>query len=155
MCQLPVATDDEFAPLVANFLQVRAQQRVKLVLAYLDIGIAVCDLGRQQAGHAQVLVVRLDVAPFHVEVGKAQPRHDGFREFAAVDRDTVGLAVDVIEEVGVVFLWEVQVVLQVVLRTPQVLDAYEIRILICQPVEKSLFCGAWQAVSAETDDPHL
>ena len=38
----------------------------------------------QQTTHAQVLVIRLDVAPLHVEIREAKAGHDGFGQFPAI-----------------------------------------------------------------------
>ena len=71
----------------------------------------------------------------------------------AVDGHTVGLAVDVVEKIGVVVLGEEDIVLQVIFGAAQILHADKIRVLLRQPVVKSIFRGLLYAVGPETDDP--
>ena len=154
VCYLPVAADDEFAALVAHFLQVIAEHLEELGLARLLFGIARIGGGSQETSDAQILVICLDVAPLHIEIGEAQSGHDGLGQFPAIERDPICLAVDVVKKIGVVVLGKENLVLQVIFGASQVLDAYEVGILFTQPVIKSLFRGGPDAVGTETDDPH-
>ena len=76
MGDLPVAANDKFTTFVPHLLQVVAQQLVKFGFAGQLFRVAGLCLGREQAAHAEILVIGLDIAPLHVEVGEAQPGHD-------------------------------------------------------------------------------
>ncbi len=54
-----------------------AKEVIELVLALLGFVIIVVCYGRQQAAHGQIVVVSLDVAALHIEIGETQARHDG------------------------------------------------------------------------------
>ena len=151
---MPVTANDEFPALVAHFLQVRRQQFIELVLARQLLRIAGLCIGGQQAAYAEVLIVGLDIAAFHVEIGEAQSGHDGLGQFATVDSHPVCLAVNIVQEVGIVILGKVDVILQVVLRAAQILHANKIGVLLCQPVVESFCRGIDKAVSTETDNSH-
>ena len=154
MCLVPITAYDEFPALVAHFLQVRRQQFIEFVLARQLLRVTWLCIGGQQAAYAEVLIVGLDIAAFHVEIGEAQSGHDGLGQFATVDRHPVGLAVNIVQEVGIVILGKVDVILQVVLGAAQILHANKIGVLLCQPVVESFCRGIDKAVSTETDNSH-
>ena len=108
----------------------------------------------QQAADTHIAVVGLNIASLHVKISETQPGHDGLGELSTIDGYAVGFAIDVIKEVGIIVFWKVQIVLQVIFRTPQVLDADKVCVLLFQPVVKSFFRSRFNAVGTETDDPH-
>ena len=73
-------------------------------------------LGCEQAGDTQVLVICLDVASFHIEIGEAQARHYGLWQLPAVDGYTIGFTVDIVEKVSIVILRKKEVILQIIFR---------------------------------------
>ena len=117
MGDLPAATNNELSALIADFLKMSTQKFEKFVFSGLLCELSRICPGRQEAPNAQIFIVRLYIAAFHIEVGETQTCHDGFGHLSAIDGDAIRLAIDIVQKVSVVLLGEKDFVLQIIFRT--------------------------------------
>ena len=85
-------------------LRIFSSRIVRFAFSSLLLGFALFRPWGEQTGYAEVFIVRLNIAAFHVKIRETQPGHNGLGQCPAVDGDAIGLAIDIVEKVGVVVL---------------------------------------------------